>query len=105
MLTYAPLLIMRPAIELCSEVILLCSSPAAFRRAETEADVIGSRIMARACFEPSAALKMLEKLDKLEKQSKAVPNLLRTHPVTADRIERMQSEMAEAERVYADSNC
>ena len=34
------------------------------RRAETEADMIGLRLMARACFDPGAATAMLAKLDR-----------------------------------------
>ncbi|GMH35098.1 hypothetical protein BSKO_02966 [Bryopsis sp. KO-2023] len=80
------------------------------RRAETEADVIGARLMARACFNPSAAASVLNKLDKMEaKASKLphdmIPDLLRTHPVTSERVKKVEQEIPEAIQVYHDSGC
>lgn len=36
------------------------------RRAETEADLIGLSLMARACYDPGASMAMLSKLNELE---------------------------------------
>lgn len=38
------------------------------RQAETEADLIGLRLMAHACFDPRASVTMLQKLGRLEQQ-------------------------------------
>jgi predicted Zn-dependent protease len=58
------------------------------RKAETEADAIGVQLAARACFDPGAAVAVFEKLGRAEAAAGggAVPALLRTHPVSADRV-------------------
>ena len=78
------------------------------RRAETEADVIGVRLMARACFDPSAAPSMLSRLDHLEQESARrgqVPALLRTHPVTSERMDRVRRELPDAAILFEDQEC
>jgi len=48
--------------------------------AETEADVIGVRLAARACYDPSAAATVFEKLGEAERASggAAIPAFMRT---------------------------
>jgi Zn-dependent protease with chaperone function len=50
------------------------------RAAETEADVIGVRLAARACYDPSAAATVFEKLGQAEKDSggAGIPAFMRT---------------------------
>lgn len=67
-------------------------------------------LMARACFNPAAAPSVLKCLDKLEAENSkfspdAVPNLLRTHPVTSERVSRALEELPAAKQVYSDSGC
>ncbi|KAJ7785239.1 peptidase family M48-domain-containing protein [Mycena maculata] len=54
------------------------------RALETEADMIGLKLMSRACYDPGAAPRVFEDLKKLEKTS--VPKFLDTHPPTPERI-------------------
>lgn len=58
------------------------------RKAETEADVIGVQLAARACYDPSAAADVFAKLGAEEAKAggAAIPKFLRTHPVSSDRI-------------------
>lgn len=57
------------------------------RSAEAEADRIGMQILANSGFSPAAMADFFERLQALSRgQSDAVPEYLRTHPVTLDRI-------------------
>ena len=81
---------------------------------EYEADVIGIRLMARACFDPAKMIDMLKKLGakehEVEHNSKGmswgtlVPVFFRTHPLTEDRVTKVKLMLPEAERVYS-TNC
>ncbi|KAG2436143.1 hypothetical protein HYH02_011649 [Chlamydomonas schloesseri] len=81
------------------------------RLAEYEADRIGLRLMARACFDPTAAPLMLAKLNAKEKQMEqrglapAIPAFLRTHPLTEDRVRRVEDDLAEAHDLYLQAGC
>ncbi|GFR49005.1 hypothetical protein Agub_g11026 [Astrephomene gubernaculifera] len=81
------------------------------RLAEHEADVIGLRLMARACFDPAAAPAMLAKLNSKEKQMQkqshvaSVPYFLRTHPLTDDRVSLVEQQLPEAIRMFRDAGC
>jgi metalloendopeptidase OMA1, mitochondrial len=59
------------------------------RLQETEADVIGVQLAARACYDPAAAVDVFGKLGRMEERAGAgaMPQFLRTHPVSGDRIE------------------
>jgi metalloendopeptidase OMA1, mitochondrial len=77
------------------------------RKAETEADVIGVQIAARACYDPAAATSVFEKLERVEKQAggAAVPRFLRTHPVSKDRIARIREMLPKAEMLSEGEGC
>ena len=53
------------------------------RKQETEADIIGMDLAARACFDPAAGKHVFTRLGEIEKRMGAdkMPSLLRTHPV------------------------
>ncbi|PNH11538.1 Mitochondrial metalloendopeptidase OMA1 [Tetrabaena socialis] len=76
---------------------------------ETEADRIGLRLMARACFDPAAAPAMLAKLNAVEKQGRGaaaqIPAFLRTHPLTEARVAMVEQELKEAYRLYGEAGC
>ncbi|GAB4823202.1 hypothetical protein N2152v2_010248 [Parachlorella kessleri] len=77
------------------------------RKAETEADIIGIQLAARACFDPEAAVSVFQKLEEVEKAAggEAVPKFLRTHPVSSDRIKRIKEMLPKAEYLYEGSGC
>ncbi|PNW83103.1 hypothetical protein CHLRE_06g306650v5 [Chlamydomonas reinhardtii] len=81
------------------------------RLAEYEADRIGLRLMARACFDPTAAPHMLAKLNAKEKQmqqrgmSAPIPAFLRTHPLTEDRVRQVESDLQQAHALYLQAGC
>ena len=81
----------------------------ASRQMETEADYIGLMIMARACYQPDEAVKLWERMAEFERRIKGQGNLnlefLSTHPASDKRIENMQSWLARARELYAQSNC
>lgn len=57
------------------------------RMNEAEADRIGMRLLARAGYDPRAMPSFFEKLQQLSRYSQSgVPEFLRTHPLTSDRI-------------------
>jgi len=80
------------------------------RRAEHEADVIGLRLMARACYDPGACTTMLAKLNakeqEAERQSRfSTPAFLRTHPLTESRVDLVRKELPVAYKLYEESGC
>lgn len=77
------------------------------RKAETEADVIGLQIMARACYDPNGMISMFEKMGQAEKKEGGdmIPKFLRTHPHSSDRVKAIQGMMPTAEGIYEMSGC
>ncbi|KAL4437390.1 hypothetical protein ABPG75_004529 [Micractinium tetrahymenae] len=77
------------------------------RKAETEADVIGIQIMARACYDPSGMVTMFEKMGRAEAKDGGdrVPKFLRTHPHSSDRIKAIEKMMPTAEGLYEMNGC
>ncbi len=65
------------------------------RECETEADNMGTELMARAGYDPHEAIKVWEKMNKLGGSS--VPQILSTHPSNDNRIRNLTSV---AETVY-----
>ncbi|EAU81629.1 peptidase M48 family protein [Coprinopsis cinerea okayama7 len=72
------------------------------RLQELEADLIGLRLMSRACYNPSAAPAMFERLGKLEQ---ALPSLefIRTHPTSENRAKILEKALPEAYRILEDN--
>lgn len=66
------------------------------REFEREADRVGFQILERAKFDPSAVATMFERLQRATRANDGgqIPNYLRTHPVTYERIADAQSRAA-----------
>ena len=77
------------------------------RAAETEADVIGVRLAARACYDPSAAATVFEKLGEAERRAGGggVPAFMRTHPLSDRRVKRVRAELPAARLLYEKAGC
>ena len=80
------------------------------RKAETEADVIGMRLAARACYDPGAAVSVFTKLGEAERElEKATgmhtPAMLRTHPLSDARVMRVQAELPAAMELWSEAGC
>ena len=77
------------------------------RAAETEADVIGVRLAARACYDPSAAATVFEKLGEAERAAGggSVPAFMRTHPLSDRRVKRVRAELPAARLLYEKAGC
>ncbi|KAG8918563.1 hypothetical protein FRC01_001794, partial [Tulasnella sp. 417] len=82
------------------------------RKMESEADNIGLRLMAQACFDPRESVRMWERMCEFEKQqgggglfSLGLGDFLRTHPTNEKRIEDLQKWIPNALVVRAASSC
>lgn len=74
------------------------------RRCESEADYIGLILMARACYEPRAAISVWQRMSQVESNLK-VPTFLSTHPASSKRIQQLTKWLPEAEREFERSGC
>jgi predicted Zn-dependent protease len=64
------------------------------REFETEADMLGIQYLWKAGYDPTASIDLFEAMASTEKrQPGRVARLLRTHPVTTDRIDRTQKNI------------
>lgn len=64
------------------------------RRQESEADLLGLRLMAEAGFDPRASVDLWRNM--IEKGGRSPPEFLSTHPSGESRIEALQARMPEA---------
>ncbi|HVW83883.1 MAG TPA: M48 family metallopeptidase [Bryobacteraceae bacterium] len=76
------------------------AAPMAFfhfsRAFETEADLLGIQYLWKAGYDPNASVDMFERIESMEKkQPGSVSKLFRTHPLTPERIEKTQKNIAE----------
>ena len=69
------------------------------RSNESEADLIGLILMAKAGYDPRASVEFWTRFSK-NAESSALGNLMSTHPCDADRIAAMNKNMAQAEAYY-----
>ncbi|KAA6419203.1 hypothetical protein WJX79_002881 [Trebouxia sp. C0005] len=76
-------------------------------RSETEADSIGMRLAAKACYDPAAAAAVFQKLGAEEAKAGGaqIPGFLRTHPLTENRIKNVQKQLPAASVIYEASGC
>lgn len=72
------------------------------RKHETEADLIGLKLMARAGFDPRESAALWQNMDKLGGDKP--PELLSTHPTSSRRIHDLNSHMSEAMVLYEKAN-
>merc|ERR1712130_267353 len=77
------------------------------RHIESEADAIGMQLAAQACFEPSAAIQVFQKLGAFEKKTSvgSTPGFLRTHPLSETRVKQVQKGIPSARQTFELSNC
>ncbi|MBP8020362.1 MAG: M48 family metallopeptidase [Agitococcus sp.] len=68
------------------------------RGQESEADVIGLEILARAGYDPRASVSLWQKMGAASKGS--TPSFLSTHPSSSQRIDELQSKMATVMPLY-----
>jgi predicted Zn-dependent protease len=69
------------------------------REKETEADRMGLELMARAGYDPQAAVSVWQKMTQAEK-GKSPPEFLSTHPSHANRIADLQGLQGVARPLY-----
>jgi predicted Zn-dependent protease len=70
------------------------------RKQEYEADRVGLILMAKAGYDPSAALGFWERMMAGKKGKEKTPEFLSTHPADAGRIREIQRGIAEAGQYY-----
>ncbi|KQM76650.1 M48 family metallopeptidase [Xylophilus sp. Leaf220] len=71
-----------------------------FSRAdETDADIVGLELAARAGFDPQSAVSLWEKMGKASGAAGG-PNFLSTHPSGPDRIRELQANVPKVEPLY-----
>lgn len=81
------------------------------RREESEADKIGLMMMARACYDPTAAVGLWTRMEKEQRRVQAagrggqVPAFLSTHPSDRNRIRDIEGWMPDARDVLEQSEC
>jgi len=71
------------------------------REQESEADTIGLQYMARAGYDPRAAVQVWRNFDALGQSG---PSFLSTHPSPGDRIASLESQMPAAMKIYEASS-
>lgn len=74
------------------------------RKHESEADYIGLIYMARACFNPSEAPRLWERMAQVKSSVSTPPEFLSTHPTSTTRIQQFREWMPKALEEYA-KNC
>lgn len=73
------------------------------RAQESEADYIGLLMMAESCYNPSAAMGLWSRMEKLEQN--APPQFLSTHPSNHNRLEKIREWLPQAEGKLENSDC
>ena len=72
------------------------------RSAETESDVLGIEIAAKAGYDPKAAVSLWEKMSKLK--DKETNEFFSTHPSSENRISKLQKLIPAANKFYMDES-
>lgn len=68
---------------------------------ETEADLVGMDIAARAGYDPRAAVKLWQKMSAMSRSQGQPPQFLSTHPAHATRIETIRAALPKVMPLYA----
>jgi len=83
-------LLVRPAASIVEPMALFHFS----REFETEADMLGVQYLWKSGYDPDASVDMFERVESTERTHPgSVSKLFRTHPLTADRIEKTQNNI------------
>ncbi len=83
-------LLVRPAASIVEPMALFHFS----REFETEADMLGIQYLWKAGYDPNASVDMFERVESTERRHPgSVSKLFRSHPLTADRIEKTQKNI------------
>jgi predicted Zn-dependent protease len=78
----------------------------ASRQQESEADYIGLLLMAKSCYNPSAAVTVWERMGAAEKAAgQSIPEWMSTHPSSSNRMQKMQEWIPKAEETRNESGC
>ncbi|GIX41148.1 MAG: Zn-dependent protease [Leptospiraceae bacterium] len=72
------------------------------RSQESEADLVGLELMAKAGFNPTGAIELWESMKKAT--DKKIPELLSTHPAPDTRIKQIKEKLPQALGIYQLSN-
>jgi predicted Zn-dependent protease len=72
------------------------------RSDETEADLVGLELAARAGYDPKASVSLWKKMAAASKNQGGL-NFLSTHPTGPDRIEKLEANLPKVERLYRDA--
>ncbi|PPQ95429.1 hypothetical protein CVT26_008450 [Gymnopilus dilepis] len=76
------------------------------RKQELEADLIGLRLMSRACYNPVAAPLMFSRLGKLESKAAKGLDFLQTHPSSDSRVKFLEEHLHEGfSLLYSNPDC
>ncbi|TVY83755.1 Mitochondrial metalloendopeptidase OMA1 [Lachnellula suecica] len=75
----------------------------ASRKQESEADYLGLMMMAKACYNPKAAVDVWVRMENANKND--IPGWLSTHPTNSTRISQMKEWLPKAESARRESDC
>lgn len=73
------------------------------RTQESEADVIGLELMAKAGFDPTGAVELWQNMSKA-KAGKEPPQWMSTHPSNSTRIKNLKEMLPKAQKIYLSNN-
>lgn len=74
------------------------------RTLEEEADALGLRLMSRACFDPTAAPQLWQRMDQGD-EGDSLGELFSTHPLSAKRMKTLQQQVPAAEQIHREAGC
>lgn len=104
LLVYGLLAILFPDYGQISDLMVKLAVDLPFsRKLELEADSIGLRLMARACYDPRASIQMNTSLGQLDKGMQF--KYFSTHPPSAERVQALREQLRDAIEIYAASDC
>jgi predicted Zn-dependent protease len=86
------------AIDLANAVASVTFELPHSREQESEADVMGLELMARAGYDPNAAVSLWKKMMAADKN--APPQFLSTHPASANRVAELERHIPQVEPLY-----
>lgn len=76
---------------------------------ETEADLIGLKLMSQACFDPNAAVRVWERMKMADggaqSSSSSLSEFTSTHPSHESRIKQIKENLPDALRIRKEAHC